>query len=302
MPRRQLLRTIAAALVMGAIDSLRPRRAEALTGAAQDCGGGCGPVNKACCVQIKFGYHHGGCCTTLEECCTGPNMDGTNSMSWCCPKGTCAKSGTCTKKCPPDRTACGANCCPTGYFCGSPKTSVCCMNGQNPCFNAQGFGTCCKPNQGCKDGKCCEKCDSDCCDSTEICCQGMMGATNRLCCNKYTDTCMAAGSTAAGFKNICCPSPSYAARQLTRQNGGWTQSSPIVCCPPPRQVWNKGDKQPMACCDPSQLALPPGKMVIDAGSRGIQGMCCDTICGTGANVTCCPTGTSCVAGRCVTKD
>ena len=302
MPRRQLLRTLAATIAAGALDALRPRSASAAAGSAQGCGGGCGPVNTACCVKVKLGYHYGGCYRPGEECCTGPNSDGTNPMSWCCIKGACGQSGTCIKKCPPDRTTCGSNCCPPGWFCGSPKTSICCMNGQKGCFDGQGFGTCCQPPQSCKDGKCCDKCDADCCDATQMCCQGMMGATNRVCCKKNSDICMGAGSIAAGFTNICCTKPSRPARLLTRAIGGWTQSSPIVCCPPPRQVWNPGDKEPMACCDPSQLALPPGKMIIDAGSRGIQGMCCDTICGTGANLTCCPTGTSCVGGRCVGRD
>lgn len=58
----------------------------------------CPGANTACCVQIKYGYHHGGCCRPGEECCIGPNGDTVhpNQMSWCCPKGRC---GACCGKC-----------------------------------------------------------------------------------------------------------------------------------------------------------------------------------------------------------
>jgi hypothetical protein len=61
------------------------------------CPSKCNGPTTACCVEIKYGFHHGGCCNHLQECCTGPNDDvkPTNLMSWCCPKGKCGTAGKC---------------------------------------------------------------------------------------------------------------------------------------------------------------------------------------------------------------
>ena len=305
MPRRQLLRTIGAALAVGALEALRPRTASAAV-SAQDCGGGCTP-RIACCVRIKMGYHHGGCYTPpAEECCVGPNGEtgkAANLMSWTCKTGKCGQWGQCIPDCAADRERCGNQCCPVGWGCGSPRLGRCCQPGYAKCFDSTGQGRCCPPGQPCIDGKCCEKCPGGvCCDrAVEFCCGDPENPKAAGFCCKNTDSCCALGPPGAE-QRACCPAPNKCARQLTRAIGGLTGNSPNVCCPPARQVWNPGDRDPMACCDPSQFALPPGKMIIDAASRGIQGMCCDTICGTGANLTCCPTGKSCIGGRCVVSD
>jgi hypothetical protein len=59
------------------------------------CPSTCPGANKSCCVAIKYGYHHGGCCSPVQECCIGPNQDREhpNQMSWCCPRGRCGASG-----------------------------------------------------------------------------------------------------------------------------------------------------------------------------------------------------------------
>ena len=303
MPRRGALRTIGAALAMGAFDALRPRRADAHVGTAapsQDCGGGCGPVNKACCVKIKYGLHNGGCCTPLQECCVGSNNStGTlaNLMSWCCAKGMCGPSGgICRKACEPGRTVCGNTCCPPGWFCGSAPLSTCCKNGQQVCG-----GVCCSAEQECRDGKCCEKCgNGTCCDpSTEFCCPDMNDRmSGGTCCNKAKDSCCVVGPPSA-LTRVCCSEPNKCTKQLPRGIGGLMPGALRVCCPPARQVRDEGGSQGrvIACCDPSQVSLGARFMV----GRGIQGMCCDAgkICGSGANLTCCQTGESCIGGtRC----
>ena len=49
-----------------------------------------------------------------------------------------------------------------------------------------------------------------------------------------------------------------------------------------------------AWCAPGQVSLG-GKLLV---GQGIQGACCDEdkICGKGADLTCCQTGASCIAG------
>lgn len=66
------------------------------------CPNSCPAGYGVCCVQIKYGFHNGGCCSAGQECCIGSNnaQDHPNMMSWCCQKGRCGDAGKClTKPC-----------------------------------------------------------------------------------------------------------------------------------------------------------------------------------------------------------
>jgi hypothetical protein len=103
-------------------------------------------------------------------------------------------------------------------------------------------------------------------------------------------------------KRMCCPKPNKCIKQLPAEKGGFTKTSPWVCCPPERQVPDDpGSSRIVACCDPSQVSLQ-GKFLV---GPGIQGSCCDKdrICGSGASLTCCQHGLigteTCCGGTCV---
>jgi hypothetical protein len=320
MPRRQALRTLGATLAMGAFRALRPGRAAGYAPncvQGQVCDSGGKAVNTWCCVQLTPGsYHSAGCCLTggpykfplLEECCIGPNdsADHPNLMSWCCPVGTCGASirapgGRCIEKptCKADEIVCGKACCKRGEFCGSTLRSICCKNGETACVGAQGSGMCCTSKQTCQNGKCCDKCGGNgtCCDpATTYCCRepGDPQSPGR-CCKKEAESCCGVGPEGAQTR-MCCPKPNKCVKQLPPGRGGFTKSSPWVCCPPGQQV-PVDETRPneiVACCAPGQVSLG-GKLLV---GQGIQGSCCDEdkICGSGANLTCCQTGQSCIGG------
>jgi hypothetical protein len=274
MPRRGALRTMAAALAIGAFEAVRPRRAAGFAGSSSGCPEvDCGNPNlKLCCVPVgKYGgFHSTGCCGDpgREDCCIGPNdsEEHPNPMSWCCPKGTCAASWRaapqgCLEKrtCKSDEVVCGKACCKSGQSC------------------CGGNGTCCDP-------------------ATTYCCREPGDAKSPgLCCKKGIESCCGVGPDGAQTR-MCCPKPNKCVKQLPPGKGGFTTSSPWVCCPPAQQVPVDETKPNdiVACCAPGQVSLG-GKLLV---GQGIQGSCCDEdkICGSGANLTCCQTGQSCIGG------
>jgi hypothetical protein len=290
MPRRRALRTIAAALAMGAFEALRPRRAAGYAGSPSGCPQlDCGrPNEKLCCVPVgKYGgYHSTGCCGEpgREDCCIGPNDDEAhpNPMSWCCPKGSCGASGAkCLEKrtCKSDEVECGKTCCGPGQFCASPLRSICCNAGENVCVVPRGgAAVCCKPGTKCcfnmTSAKCCDnatetcvkgkctcnnpklKCGTDCCAKAGLCC--VMAAGNRCC--KPDEFC-ATILGAPGNKN-CCPKDRVVV----------TKSGAPVCCPSGSVDNGRG-----ACCPPDNLDC----------------------CGTGDLGLLCSKGMMCSLGQCV---
>jgi hypothetical protein len=304
MPRRRALRTIGSGLAVAAVGALRPGAAAGRPARAVACPQTCSSSTVACCVAIKYGFHIGGCCRQPgEDCCVGPNLDQEhpNQMSWCCPTGTCeAAGGRCKPGCPPNTFKCGTECCrrarPTlpQEVCYHGHCRPACPDKTKKCGD-----TCCTSKQKCRNGKCCEKCGGNgtCCDpATTFCCRepGKPKSPGR-CCKKGKETCCGVGPDGAQ-KRMCCPKPNKCTKQLPRTVGGLTKTSPWVCCPPARQV-PADENHPndiTACCAPGQVSLG-GKLVV---GQGVQGLCCDEdrICGSGAGLTCCQTGESCIGG------
>jgi hypothetical protein len=200
-------------------------------------------------------------------------------------------------------------CTPTRACCGQPLGGQCCLPGEScvnhkcvKCPSARKCGKkCCKPKQLCRSGKCCDNCGGNgtCCDlTTTFCCRDPSDPKSPgSCCKKDQASCCRLGPPDS--KNwTCCPKPNKCTRQLPATRGGLTPDSPRVCCPPERQV-PVDETHPNdinACCAPGQLSLG-GKLLV---GQGIQGACCDEnkICGSGASITCCQTGQSCVGGTC----
>jgi hypothetical protein len=315
MPRRKALRLLAAGLTAAAVPGLRVRGAFA---ASKPCVGSscfCTTGGTPCGYAVPPRGFNLGCCIGAPGerrtvCCTKPPDGG----SWCCPKGyTCGSGantptdrnctcngvelpdGTCGP-CPSGEVQCGKQCCkgrrPTlpAEVCYQGRCQPGCPDNTKKCGN-----TCCTKKQGCKNGKCCDKCGGSgtCCNpATQFCCRepGKPKSPGR-CCKKNKETCCGVGPPGAQ-KRQCCAKPNKCARQLPPTIGGITASSPYVCCPPKRQVPN----DTVVCCAPGQVSLG-GKLVV---GPGIQGLCCDEnqVCGEGADITCCPTGTSCLFGTC----
>ena len=323
MPRRRALRLAGVAALAAVVPGLRPRAALGTSPCGPDtpCSslcqlpphvGACGiPIHNSCGQELcHFGY--GGCMVAGDVCCkTGPDP-------WICPKNyKCAAKHSAQPNCigcPEGLFPCGKRCCSTRYA----ERQVCyrgeCLKKCPPNTTECGGGKqryCCPPNQECRNGKCCNKCGGNgtCCDpATTYCCRepGDPKSPGR-CCKKDKETCCGVGPDGAQ-KRMCCPKPNKCVKQLPPGKGGFTKSSPWVCCPPDRQV--PLDENHLndvnACCAPGQVSLG-GKLVIGSG---IQGLCCDEekICGSGASLTCCQTfsteiGTdlnqTCCSGKCV---
>lgn len=295
MPRRDAVRSIAATLAAGLWQALSPARAFASTGRTSLQGG-----TQRCFVAIKFGTHEGGqYYPAYSKCCTGPNLDRErpNLMSWVCPKDWgCGTAGACTPVCSAPKFACGRGCCEAPSLCYDGRCRAACPPTTVKCGN-----DCCMANQACIGGKCCEVCGGNrvCCDpATTYCCREM-GQPNSQgrCCKKDLESCCGVGPDGAQSR-MCCAKPNRCVKELPTGIGGLTSSSPWVCCPPERQVpvdETKPDRV-IACCAPGQVTLG-GKLVVGIG---IQGMCCNAsqICGSGAGLTCCQTGQSCINGKC----
>jgi hypothetical protein len=303
MPRRRALRLAGAAIVAAAVPGLRPRSAfgQSPCGPDTPCSslchlaphvGACGiPIHNACGQELcHFGY--GGCMVKGDVCCTnGPDP-------WICPKNyRCAATHSAQPNCigcPPDQFSCGKECCrkqrPTlpAEVCYQGRCRPACPDKTTKCGS-----TCCSAKQLCKNGKCCDKCGGSgtCCDpATSFCCRepGDPKSHGR-CCKKGKESCCGVGPPGAQ-KRMCCAKPNKCARELPSGKGGLTATSPYVCCPPERLV--PGDVN--VCCAPGQVSLG-GKLLV---GQGVQGLCCpeDKLCGSGADLTCCQTGQSCIGG------
>jgi hypothetical protein len=181
MPRRGALRTMGAALAIGAFRALRPGRAAGYAGSTSVCPPECPDPREPtpCCVPVGRygGYHIAGCCRRGEDCCIGPNdsEEHPNPMSWCCTAGTCLPSGAkCMRKCTNEEVECGRNCCSPlrGESCGSTIRDLCCKRGESPCRGAASGGAfdgrCCKPGTTC----CFTATSVDCCDGNHKCVNG----------------------------------------------------------------------------------------------------------------------------------
>ena len=167
VPRRQALRAVGAALLVGAFPALRPDRALGYSGHLQ--ARTAKPVR--CFVTIPFGTHEGGgYYPQYQKCCKGPNNDAEhpNQMSWVCPKDY----------------SCGSA---AGGFCPCPtkcKDGVCCPRSKGRCVN----GTCCpairtttRPGSNGKGVACCPAGTIAVPGGVGLCCP--KGA--RHCCDTY---------------------------------------------------------------------------------------------------------------------
>ena len=314
MPRRQALRTIGAALAMGAFRMLRPGPVAGYSGHPPPCPPSPDPCaahgQKVCCVNMGpyNSLHVAGCYNpATESCCTGPNgadppMD---KMSWVCEKGMCGAAGVpgntkCAgKSCGSDETPCGKACCKNGQFCLSPNRSLCCERGDNLCAvpNKPG-GLCCKPGTKC----CFNMTTASCCDASQKCVGGVCkcGVGLKQCgstCCKTTEMCV--GGT-------CCPK--------TKTDCAGTCCDKGLCCD---MVSGKtcckqgefcatiagapGNKN---CCPSARIMVTASGAPVccPSGTVYANGACCppgnENCCG-GDLATVCPKGKICSRGECV---
>jgi hypothetical protein len=105
-----------------------------------------------------------------------------------------AQSPQTAKKCPPDKTACGTNCCDPHQVCVDGE--ICCPPGHISCN-----GKCCGGT--CTNGLCCGKnytyCGGVCCPDGIVCCNGKCcGSTNAVC---FNGKCCGSGIICNG---VCC--------------------------------------------------------------------------------------------------
>lgn len=303
MPRRQALRAIGATLALGAFRALRPGTASASAGSQPACTGECGPVNKACCVQVRKGTHHGGCCRPDEECCIGPNdiFKPTDQMSWCCAKGMCRTAGgQCIRRCTADQEECQSQCCSRGWYCADKPRSRCCQDGEAICVVPKsGMATCCKPGTTCcfnaTDAKCCSAnqtcvngdckcaagqttCGSACCAKNEPCLGGKCCPSTKVdcsgtCCDKGL-CCQLAG------RKMCCPPGQFCATIAGAPGNN-------NCCPKARIVVTASGKP--VCCGIGLVAVGPN--CCPPGNPN----CCDA----SDLQTLCARNQICVSGSCV---
>lgn len=241
-----------------------------------DCGGGCCQPNEECVPSIlKTGKP-----TCVAKCKKGE----TRCNEKCCkPNEECTKfragnssQSLCLPKCKPGEVRCGQNCCPNGLKCIDPGNGICghCRPNEFKCGKR-----CCNLR-----GACCDPSKGLCCKPSEKC--GSWPPNKHICCKNHSC------QSRSGATPFCCQSPSeLCLQQLPAGTGGITPSSERVCCPTARQV-SDGKGSAIACCAPGQVAAPGGKFIV---GQGLQGLCCpeSSLCGSGDNATCCPTGRTC---------
>lgn len=292
MPRRRLLRTLGAALLVGAVPALRPTGA----GARSDVGV-CPGETVRCFVEIPFGTHEGGCYyPQIERCCVGPNNDPVhpNQMSWVCGKDDdCGVAGACVRRCPPGRIgpcgttpccakgeecvdgvcapprclqgdgeACGGKCCKPTEYCAFPEIGRCCKEGWQKCAAGKN-GYCCP-----REKTCCfydplpgqpGKARTQCCERGERCLAGVCCPTDRVCrtrCCKPNEDCVGGECTCPKKRRCdggCCPP------------GLHCEKDECVC--PDRRTACAG-----ACCGKDRTCI--GERCCKPG-RGCGGECCD---------------------------
>lgn len=315
MPRRRALKLAGAAVVAAAVPGLRPglsaaagpvRVARVRPSAASNCPVVCPKTNQGdtpccgagseCCVVTNDSFGSGAtqCCMTepvdsggsgvyREVCVGGKGCEGRFECRYatcggkCCDKNEQCLGGRCVERCPRGRVRCGNTCCPKGRRCVK--------------------GTCrkCPPKQ--------KACGKKCCPKGQDCCYDDAG--NFVCCNTKKRACCSVGEPGSTTMTCCAAGTKCAKMILPPKEreaiAGIAKESPTVCCPPERFV-----AKPRACCPPGHVSLG-GKLVLPAGGGG--GLCCrkDKVCGSGADVTCCSSGSTlvpeleqtCVDGRCV---
>lgn len=195
IPRRQLLKLLAGALVGGGLFLLSPKRVEGMaqntmctdpgTSDCQNTGGmkACPefPAKLLCCESVSQ------CCKTkngLCLCCVLPKKCVVAAGVCCLPdsatSGSSAKSGNKL-----NQTCACEECCPSERVC--KNETVCCTDTER-CINNK-----CCPNDGtCTDETCCpplgnpqrsECCGGKCCVPSQ-CCEG-----GTKCCNSNTENC-----------------------------------------------------------------------------------------------------------------
>lgn len=335
MPRRRALRVLGGALVAVAVPGTGAlRSAQAIAGVRQSsvlssvCEKTCSGTFPVPC--LCKGPTHGcfeECGMAGSTCCCYKGADGKNAGVAACPPGTrCGDPRRGESNCMCIKT-CGSPfaCCREDQFCANPTVRLCCKHGERGCGRM-----CCKPNEECRriqigtgsQTVCEQKCPPNrawcgrntCCPPRWYCINERTGLCKRCrrdqeecgtkCCDKATSRCCRSSSHAYCCRNgrdccegVCCPPRTKCARQILPGQGGLTAGSPRVCCPPDRQV--PGDT--MVCCPPGQVSLG-GKVVV---GPGIQGLCCNRsqVCGSGATITCCASGSTgtqtCCGGKCV---
>ena len=264
MPRRR-----AVGLLVGAmLGAVWPGRSIAAASPYQPSDYGCPDAGDLYCGGCRSvgGLFYG------HVCCPGPDA----AKYWECGCQPPPNGGTLCKKKPCKQ--CGYECCYEGQFCGSPKHSRCCDNGQEPCTGEDGAFQCCDPGTMCCGGTCCfrltqrcgeggtctckagntHKCGGDCCNPRlHKCCPGP--PDNSLfgshCVPKDNSCC---GSTSCYPDEHCCGGQTCVAK--TKECCGTVGFDPSFqkCCGPgvvcPREY---------GCCD--EVCCPPTHMCTNSG-------------------------------------
>ena len=194
------------------------------------------------------------CCGHL--CCASGDVC-TNGV--CCPPDAPLGCGqprvTC---CEPGATCCGDLCCPAGSVCGADGTCFTCPSGSTTC----GGNACCRAGQTCHNGKCCDfLCGDDCCLSGEVCNhQSQTCGVGSICGREFcgfAQTCINGRCL-----NVATPAPS------SRPKGQYMQCrAGYSSCNSP----NPDGTITTICC-PSNMN------------------CCNGVCCTAPNETCCSRG------------
>jgi hypothetical protein len=301
MPRSRALRMLGGAVVTAALPAaLRPQRASAQARISTVPTGVCAknctdPLPFPCiCQGPETAVGVIGCFETCgvagSTCCCCPQADGSNGCALACPPGTrCGDPNrgepNCVYECPGDRK-CGSKCCEVGSVCADPDLELCCGARETVCRGGNTV-SCCKANEHCCSGTCCERgtrcvpgrpgrctpcprppearrCGNTCCRKGEPCCSGRCCTKQQKCCPsdvccKKSDKCC--GPTCCTDKqkccdDHCCPEPKTCCGKSCCQAGHTCVARPDLpggfgCCPDARVVQTPSGK---ACCDPPYTA------------------------------------------------
>lgn len=154
--RRQVLKTLAASLLLGMLPAFGSGHAEAQV-----------------CTEV------GSRCRRNSECCSG--ICGRKRR-----RCKCKNSG---QSCSEPRNCCSENCC-NGRCCNDKQT---CENGQCVCdeIYEQCGSACCNPlTEECRNGVCCTPCGSACCNSlTQECRNGVCCKQEGVACSRGSQCC-----------------------------------------------------------------------------------------------------------------
>lgn len=290
MPRRRALRTIGAALAVGAFPALRPGRAAGhAAGSTAGCPITCTGEEQKCCVKLagKDRYNAVGCYDPkFQKCCVGSNQDPKKpeNATWRCSK--CAPCGTFKKPCS-GRGAlevCGEKCCAQGEYCASSRRSLCCRKDEEACEDK-----CCGPKQQCIDGQCrCPAgravCGRECCAKNKVCSKAVEYRTG-----KATYACCTTGKVNCGDRKCCNPDNCCGGKCCSKDEyccGGQTCCKKAAVCASALG----GKKGKKVCCPSTRVAKTKGKRVCcPIGTRAFGDICCP-----GAFPDCCPEDLVCL--------